>query len=80
MYDLALIVSLVAAAVLLTGPLSIWLAVHQYDLGGLFMAAAALMFGVHWFVNISTPLRFVGLAPMLLGLVAIWYIVRMDRW
>lgn len=80
MQDLAIIVGLMFLAMLITGPLSVWLAVQKYELGSLFMAAVALMFGIHWFINMSTSVRFIGLATALLGVFAIWYSVRLTRW
>lgn len=79
MRDLAIIVGLMFLGVLTTGPLSIWLAVKRYELASLFMAALALMFGIHWFINVQTSIRFVGLAAAILGVVAIWYSVRLTR-
>ena len=80
MRDLALIVGAVFLAVITTGPLSVWLALRHYELASLFMAATALMFGIHWFINVSTSVRFLGLAAALLGVYAIWYSVRLNRW
>lgn len=80
MYDLAIIVGLMFLAMLITGPLSVWLAVQRYELGSLFVAAAALMFGIHWFISVPTAVRFVGLVAALLGVYAIWYSVRLTRW
>jgi ABC-type proline/glycine betaine transport system permease subunit len=80
MQDLALIVCFVLLAVVITGPLSIWMAVKNYELGSLFMAALALMFGIFWFINVETSARFIGLCGAILGIVAIWYSVRLTRW
>lgn len=79
MRDLAIIVGGMLLTLLSTGPLAVWLAVNKYDFAGLFVAAVALMAGVHWFINISTPIRFIGLGSVLLGVWAIWYIVRLER-
>lgn len=79
MYDLALIVGMLFLVVLVSGPLSVWLAVRHYSLASLFMAAVALMFGINWFVAVSTTIRFVGLATAVLGITAIWYSVRFMR-
>ena len=79
MRDLAIIVGGMLLTLLSTGPLAVWLAVNKYDLAGLFVAAVALMAGIHWFINISTPIRFIGLGSVLLGVWAIWYIVRLER-
>jgi len=78
--DLALIVGGMFFLMLAAGPVAVWLAVNKYDLAGLFMAAVALMCGIHWFINILTAARLLGLVPVLLGVGAIWYIVRLDRW
>jgi len=80
MQDLAVIVGLMFLAMLITGPLSLWLAFRHYELTSLFVAASALMFGIHWFINVSTSVRFLGLLTALLGVFAIWYSVRLDRW
>lgn len=80
MYDLALIVGMLFLAVLVSGPLSVWLAVRDYSVASLFAAATALMFGIHWFINVATSVRFFGLATALLGVYAIWYSVRLNRW
>lgn len=80
MKDLAIIVGLMFLAVLTTGPLAIWLAVQHHEFASLFVAAAALMFGIHWFINVSTAIRFLGLLTALLGVFAIWYSVRLNRW
>lgn len=80
MQDLAIIVGVMFLAVLTTGPLSVWLALRHYELASLFMAATALMFGIHWFINVSTAVRFLGLLTAILGFFAIWYSVRLDRW
>lgn len=77
--DLAIIVAILLLAVLTTGPLSIWLAVNRYELASLFMAALALMFGIHWFANVQTAMRFLGLFTAILGVVSIWYSVRLTR-
>jgi hypothetical protein len=37
------------------------------------------MFGIHWFINIQTSIRFLGMAVALLGVFAIWYSVRLTR-
>lgn len=79
MQDLVIIVGLMFLAVLISGPLSVWLAVRDYSLASLFVAATALMFGIHWFINVSTSARFFGLATAILGVVAIWYSVRLPR-
>jgi hypothetical protein len=79
MHDLAIIVAVMFLAMICTGPLAIWLAVNKYELGSLFMAALALMFGIHWFINIQTSIRFLGMAVALLGVFAIWYSVRLTR-
>lgn len=80
MQDLAIIVGMMFLAMVITGPLSVWLAVRHCAFASLFMAAAALMFGLHWFIHISTPVRFIGLVTAILGIFAIWYSVRLDRW
>lgn len=80
MQDLAIIVGLMLLAVLSTGPLALWLAVQRYEFASLFVAAAALMFGIHWFIHVSTSIRFLGILTALLGVVAIWYSVRLTRW
>lgn len=79
MSDLALIVGLIFMAVLTTGPLSVWLAVKRFEWASLFIAAMALMFGVHWFANIQTSIRFIGILSAILGVVAIWYTMRLSR-
>lgn len=79
MQDLAIIVGVMLLAVLISGPLSIWLAVRHYSLASLFVAAVALMFGINWFINVSTSIRFLGLLTALLGVAAIWYSVRWLR-
>lgn len=80
MADLALMVALTFLAMLITGPLSIWLAIKHYDFISLFVAALALMFGINWFINVQTPVRFLGMFAAFMGIFAIWYSVRLTRW
>lgn len=80
MQDLVFLVSLLFLAVLVTGPLSVWLAVRQFFLASLIVAATALMFGIYWFGNVTTPIRFLGLLTAVLGVTAIWYSMRLSRW
>lgn len=80
MHDVVLIVGLMFLAMVITAPLAVWLAVRNYSLASLFMAAAALMFGIHWFINISTAVRFIGLIAAILGVFAVWYSMRLARW
>lgn len=79
MHDLAIIVAVMFLAMICTGPLAVWLAVNKYELGSLFMSALALMFGIHWFINIQTSIRLLGIGVSLLGVFAIWYTVRLNR-
>lgn len=79
MESLAMMVALIFLAVLTTGPAAAWLAMRHYKLASLFVSAAALMVGIHWFIAVPTFMRFIGLGTALLGVFAIWYTVRLNR-
>lgn len=71
MKTLAIFIVVIFALLIIVGPLGLYLALHDKSLAASILGAVSLLLGGHWYLNVTSPPRYLGALSVAFGLAAL---------